>query len=61
VVAAAMCDRIIKLSNSQKGYVDMRRIIDRCGSAPSFHPIHLLNATSTFHPSILNPLRIGYV
>lgn len=29
VVAAAMCDRIIKLSNSQKGYVDMRRIIDR--------------------------------
>ena len=29
VVAAAMCDRIIRLSNSQKGYVDMKKIIDR--------------------------------
>jgi hypothetical protein len=29
VVAAAMCDRLIKLSKSQKGYVDMRRIVDR--------------------------------
>jgi len=29
VVAAAMCDRLIKLSKSQKGYVDMRRINDR--------------------------------
>lgn len=29
VVAAAMCDRIIKLSNSQKGYVDMRKITER--------------------------------
>ena len=29
VVVAAMCDRIIKLSNSQKGYVDMRKITER--------------------------------
>lgn len=53
VVAAAMCDRIIKLSNSQKGYVDMRRIIDRCASLSS-HDFTILFQQSRFHDNFIS-------